>query len=144
MMNYSKIKTILVVVLLFFMLVAIRFFEQAFYDPFISYFKSDYHKMPLPEYQSIPLFLNLTARYVLNSVISIGLIWILFKEMDFVKMAGIFYVLSFLLLLFLLMYFLQNQEINDKLPIFYIRRFLIQPLFLLVLLPAFYYYQNTN
>jgi exosortase F-associated protein len=54
----------------------VRAFEdELFYDPFLNYFKSDFNVLPLPSYDSFHLLIGLLFRYVLNTVLSLGLLY---------------------------------------------------------------------
>jgi exosortase F-associated protein len=132
--------SIFIVGLLVFLLVFIRAFEsQLFYDPFLKYFEGDYIKMPLPEFDDLKLFLGLFFRYFLNSTLSLGIIYFLFKDKEMIVFASILYLFLFLILIggfYSILYFYGNQ---NNLLLFYVRRFLIQPLFLILFIPAFYY-----
>lgn len=125
---------------LFFLLIAVRAIApKIFYDPLINYFTDEYLHI-LPEgIETGKLFLNLFFRYVLNAFISLGIICLIFKRIDFVKFAVGFYVFAFITLSIIFYFLLKNNFENGHLLPFYIRRFLIHPLILLVLLPAFYY-----
>lgn len=135
--NSLKIPILLV---LAFALVAIRAFEvQLFYDPFLLYFEKDFNALPLPFYNPFQLFLGLLFRYGLNSVLSLGVIYIVFNEVEMVRFTAFLYFVFFLILViffFLILYFYGNQ---NNLFLFYIRRFLIQPIFVILFVPAFYY-----
>ncbi|MBL4568506.1 MAG: exosortase F system-associated protein, partial [Flavobacteriaceae bacterium] len=78
-------------------------------------------------------------RYVLNSLISLAIIYVAFKNIKHVKFAGFFLMLAFMILIFVFVYLLREKFEAGYLFPFYIRRFLIHPMFLLLLLPAFYY-----
>jgi exosortase F-associated protein len=121
-------------------LVAVRAFEsQLFYDPFLVYFERDYMKVPLPEFDGLKLFFGLSFRFFLNSVLSIGILYSLFNDKEMLSFVSILYLLLFVVLIavfFCIVCFFGNQE---NLLLFYVRRFLIQPLFLILFVPAFYY-----
>ncbi|WP_310380801.1 exosortase F system-associated membrane protein [Flavobacterium sp.] len=139
-------KVKIVLVLLFVLLLAlIRAYEDTlFYDPFLNYFKSDFNSLPLPEYNSVELFFGLLLRYLVNTLFSLGIIYVLFKDISMVKFASILYVIFFLGLIiafFLTIYIYQEQ---NNLLLFYIRRFLIQPIFLLLFLPGFYFQKQIS
>lgn len=139
----NKLKVFLLILFVLF-LMSIRAFEsQLFYDPFLAYFESDYETLPLPEFDSLRLFLGLLFRYTLNTILSLGIIYVLFKEIELVKFALILYVIFFLVLIiafFCIIYFYAN---HNNLTLFYVRRFLIQPIFILLFIPGFYY-QKIN
>lgn len=99
--------------------------------------------LPLPEFDSIRLFFGLLFRYTLNTIVSLGIIYVLFKEIDLVKFASILYLIFFLVLIITfygIIYLYANQ---NNLMLFYVRRFLIQPIFILLFVPGFYY-QKIN
>ncbi|WP_323488793.1 exosortase F system-associated membrane protein [Flavobacterium sp. PL02] len=139
--NKSRIFLLIVFV---FLLVGIRAYEnQLFYDPFLVYFERDYKELPLPEFNSIQLFLGLLFRYFLNTIISLGIIYVIFRETELVKFALVLYVLFFLILIiafYCIVYFYGN---HNNLILFYVRRFLIQPILILLFIPGFYY-QKIN
>ncbi|AWG20169.1 exosortase F system-associated protein [Flavobacterium faecale] len=123
-----------------FALILIRVFERVlFYDPFLHYFELEFNRIPLPTYDSFSLFLSLTFRYVLNSVFSLLLIYIVFKECTMIKFALVLYAVFFLVLMISMSAVLHFYETDDNFTLFYIRRFLIQPIFVLLFIPAFYY-----
>lgn len=136
---------VLVVIGLVALLVFIRMFEkQLFYDPFLVYFEGDYIKFPLPEFDGLQLFLGLFFRFLLNTILSLGILYFLFNDKEMIAFASILYVFLFLVLIvafFGMLYFFKNQE---NLLLFYVRRFLIQPLFLILFVPAFYYQKLKN
>lgn len=132
------------ILLLLCLLVLVRAYEkQLFYDPFLVYFSGDYLKLPLPQYNSGLLFLGMLFRFSLNTIFSLGILYFVFKDREIIVFASILYVLLFVILivaLFSVLYFFKNHE---NLLLFYIRRFLIQPLFVFVFIPAFYF-QKLN
>lgn len=122
------------------LLILIRGFEnQLFYDPFLLYYKSDYTQQPFPKVAPFKLFIGLFIRYSLNSILSLAIIFQLFKNIDFIKFAGVLYFSFFIILISALFFTLTMQGDATTFLFFYIRRFLIQPLFLLLFVPAFYY-----
>lgn len=126
-------------------LVVIRVYEDSlFYDPFLNYFKTDYYNLPIPEIDNFKLFLGLFFRYFINTVLSLAIIYVLFKDIDAIKFASFLYSLFFVILIIALFFILLNTGETNKMGLFYIRRFLIQPLFLLLFLPAFYYQKQKK
>lgn len=122
----------------------IRNYENTlFYDPLLHFFKGEYAAHPIPELVEWKLYLSLFFRYGLNSVLSILLIYVVFKNKEHVKIASVLYIVFFVILMLLFIVFL--KFFNEKvMGIFYIRRFLIQPIFLLLFLPGFYFQQQNN
>ena len=126
-------------------LVLIRAYEDSlFYDPFLDYFKSDYHNLPIPEIDNLQLIFGLFFRYFLNTALSLAIIYVLFKDIDAVKFASVLYFIFFILLLAAFFFILLRNGDTNKMGLFYVRRFLIQPIFLLLFLPAFYYQKQKQ
>ena len=127
---------------LFGLLILIRAFEnELFYDPYLSFFKSDYLYIDNPRREIFKLTMFTTLRYILNSAISIGIIYLFFKDKGIIKFSALIYLFSYILLILFFLYFVINPNKEDYYIFFNIRRFLIQPLLLLLLLPAFYYHK---
>ena len=125
---------------LFGLLILIRAFEnELFYDPYLTFFKNDYLYLDNPRREIFKLTMYTGLRYLLNSLISLGIIFLFFKDKSVVKFSALIYTVSFLVLIALFLYFVINPRQEDYYIFFNIRRFLIQPLMLLLLLPAFYY-----
>ena len=127
------------------LLALIRAYEDSlFYDPFLNYFKSDYYNLPFPETDYLQLFFGLLFRYALNTTFSLAIIYVLFKDIDAIKFASVLYALFFVILTLALFYILSKDGEANKMGLFYIRRFLIQPVFLLLFLPAFFYQKQNK
>lgn len=128
------------IIILVILLVLVRVFqEQLFYDPFLDFFKGENHEgKPLPAYNTVNLFLGLLFRYFVNAVLSMGIIYIFFKDRAVLKVSAILYLGLFILLAGLFFIILNATEPNTMI-LFYVRRFIIQPLFLMLFVPAFYY-----
>ena len=127
---------------LFGLLILIRTFEnELFYDPYLKFFENDYLYIDNPRREVFKLTLFTTLRYVLNSIISLGIIFMFFSDKNIVKFSAFIYSIAFVILISLFLYFVINPNQDDYYIFFNIRRFLIQPLLLLLLLPAFYYYK---
>jgi exosortase F-associated protein len=121
-------------------LVCIRIFEKSiFYDPLVDYFKGNFNAMPLPKMHQIKLFASLGFRYYLNSIISLGIIYLLFKNAKTTKFALLLYLVLGSVLLISFVFVLEFFGETNKMNLFYIRRFIIQPIFLILFVPAFFY-----
>ncbi|AWH85059.1 exosortase F system-associated protein [Flavobacterium album] len=137
-----NIKDISGIIVLLVLLVLVRVFEEKlFYDPLLAFFRKE--DKELPEYDSMQLFFGLAFRYGLNMLFSLGIIWLAFKDKSVMKLTTVLYAVFFVLLTAVLFISL-NTEKPSLLLIFYVRRFLIQPLFLILFLPAFYYQAHIN
>jgi len=136
---HHKIRIAIAIVFVL-LLVLIRAYEDSlFYDPFLDYFKGDYYNLAIPEIDNLQLFFGLFFRYFLNTIFSLAIIYVLFKDIDAVKFASILFLFFFIFLIIAFFIVLYYYGETNKMILFYIRRFLIQPLFLLLFIPAFYY-----
>jgi exosortase F-associated protein len=127
------------------LIVGIRFFErELFYDPFLHFFKSDYQNKSLPNFDGFKLILNIFLRYLANTLLSIAIIYLLFQNKMHVKMASFLYLIVFVVLILVFYFLIFDSESPDYLLLFYVRRFLIQPILLLLLIPAFYFQKLTR
>lgn len=134
-------KVRIAIVLFFVLLLAlVRSFEDfLFYDPFLDYFKGNFNVLPLPNYNTLLLILGLLFRYSINSMLSLCIIYVLFKDVNMVKFASILYVLLFILFVISYLFIIHFYGNQNNLLLFYLRRFLIQPVFVMLFIPAFYY-----
>jgi exosortase F-associated protein len=134
--NKFKIFTAIVVVIGF---ALIRTFEsKLFYDPFLTYFSADFQSFPYPQVETFKLFSGLFFRYFLNSALSLWLIFVLFQDWDIFKFSLFVYSL-FLVLFLVAFYIILEYFSNGAWLLFYVRRFLIQPILVLLFIPGFYY-----
>ncbi|WGK65348.1 exosortase F system-associated membrane protein [Croceiramulus getboli] len=135
---------ILVIVLLFILLAFIRFRESVlFYDPLTEFFKGNFLNQALPEINYPKFLLHLFFRFTINSLISLLILWVAFEERGIITFAALLYGILFVLLFSVFVVLLQTSE-QEFMSLFYVRRFLIHPLFILLLLPAFYYYKRQS
>ena len=122
------------------LLVCIRMFEDSlFYDPLLTFYKSNFSPNELPQFDTFKLLGNLIFRFLLNTLISLAILWVIFRDRSIVKLSAVLYGLLFLILFMAFLVFVFSSESSQHMTLFYIRRFLIQPIFLLILLPAFYF-----
>jgi len=128
------------IILLFLVLVGIRAVgAKLFYDPFISYFTYDYLYHPIPEYNTFKLFFYISSRYAINTIVSLAIIYLAFQKKGLVRFSIKFYIAAFFVLIISYYILLKIGFEHGYLLGFYVRRFLIHPVFVLILLPAFYY-----
>ena len=132
----------ILLLLLFGLLVLIRVFEnELFYDPYLTFFQNDYLYIDSPRREVFKLTAFTSIRYWLNTLISLGIIYVVFKDKSIIKFSTLIYIFSFVVLILIYLYFVINPKQEQYYLFFNMRRFLIQPIILLVLLPAFYYYK---
>jgi len=137
-----KIVAYFLIGILLMLLVLIRAYENVlFYDPYLTFFKNDYLYIDSPRREIAKLVLNTTFRFVLNTLISLGILYLIFKDRSIIKFSALIYFVAYVLLLIPFLYFVENPKQEDYYLFFNIRRFLIQPIILILLFPAFYYYK---
>lgn len=138
----NKIAVYILLVVLCGLLVLIRVFEnELFYDPYLTFFQNDYLYIDSPRREVFKLSAFTSLRYWLNSIISLGILYVVFKDKSMVRFSTLIYLFSYVVLILIYLYFVVNPKQEHYYLFFNMRRFLIQPIILLVLLPAFYYYK---
>ncbi|KQB38453.1 Exosortase F-associated protein [Flavobacterium aquidurense] len=70
------------------------------------------------------------------------LIYTLFRDREILKFSAVIYGF-FLLILFGMFFIILNYFPDGNWLLFYVRRFIIQPIFVLLFIPAFYYQQQN-
>ncbi|MCB0398558.1 MAG: exosortase F system-associated protein [Winogradskyella sp.] len=137
-----KLTRYLLAILLLLVLVAIRGFEDdLFYDPYLKFFENDYLYIDNPRREVAKLVFFTSIRFLLNTLASLGIIYLVFQDKIMIKFSVLLYAIAYVLLLIPFLYFVINPRQEDYYLFFNIRRFLIQPIGLILLLPAFYYYK---
>jgi len=137
-----KLTRYILAVLLLLVLVAIRGFEDdLFYDPYLTFFENDYLYMDNPRREVAKLVFYTSLRYLLNTLASLGILYFVFNDKVMIKFSVLLYIIAYVLLLIPFLYFVINPRQEDYYLFFNVRRFLIQPIGLILLLPAFYYYK---
>lgn len=127
------------------LLILIRTFEESiFYDPLLKYFKYESTTMKLPIINPIKLFVSMGFRYYINSLISMGILYLVFKDTKIVKFSMLLFIIFGSILMISFVFTLHFFGEENKMTLFYIRRFIIQPIFLLLFIPAFYYQKKMK
>lgn len=140
----NKLRIVLTLLFVSFLVLLRAYEDSLFYDPFLNYFKSNFNNVPLPEINNLHLFIGLFFRFFLNTLFSLAIIYVLFKDIEGLKFASIMYVIFFVILVIAFFFTLSFFGEENKMVLFYIRRFLIQPIFLLLFLSAFYYQKQNR
>ncbi len=136
---------ILLVLLLLALLVLIRAYAATlFYDPLILFFKMTHSSPALPDFDGVGLFLHISLRFWMNTLISLSILWLIFSNRELVQLSLILYGTLFIILLCAFVLLLYTYEPGAYMALFYVRRFLIHPLLLLVLIPGFYFFRNKK
>ena len=139
----NKYIRIFLVILLILLLVSVRFFEEAlFYDPLTKYF--NYYKARFPDFNETKLYSNIFLRYMINLLLTVLIVKVIFWKQKYVKFTIVVGIIGLIILLPLYAYQLQKHLIWGDMIFFYVRRFLIQPMFLIILIPCFYYQEIVN
>lgn len=112
--------------------------QEYFYDPLIYFFKHEYLNEALPDVNNFRLYLFLGLRYWINSIISIGIIYLLFPSNNNLKFVFKVYLVAFFVLGIGFIFIFNTSSAGNYRTLFYVRRFLIHPVLLLLLIPAFY------
>jgi exosortase F-associated protein len=138
----NKIAKYISLIILFTGLVLIRAFEDVlFYDPYLTFFENDYLYLDSPRREIAKLVFYTSLRFLLNTLFSLGILFVIFRDKSIIKFSVIVFSVAYVLLLIPFLYFVINPNQEDYYLFFNIRRFLIQPIGLILLLPAFYYYK---
>lgn len=133
-------KRILGIIFLFLLLASVRFFEHSlFYDPLIDFYKGNYLKKIKPDFNYWLLLGSTSYRFLLNTAISLWVVWVAFKKVPILKFSLLFYAIAYIILILFFAYLTYFMHSHQYFLLFYVRRFLIQPIFVILLLPAFYY-----
>ncbi|PXY45318.1 exosortase F system-associated membrane protein [Flavobacterium hydrophilum] len=141
-LSENKFKIIIAILIVLCLGIVRALENQLFYDPFQVYFESDFKELLFPHVDHFKLFTGLLFRYVLNTVLSLILIYALFRDIEILKFSAFLYVF-FLVVLFGMFFIILECFPNANWLLFYVRRFIIQPIFLLLFVPAFYYQEQN-
>lgn len=121
-------------------LMGVRILEdQIFYDPFLNYFHEGNKNIPFPEFEWGKLIISHLFRFVLNLFFSCIIIHFLFKNKEWTVQGAVLISIIFAITFPIYIYCIYDRFDIGYLFSFYMRRFVIQPLILLLIVPLFYY-----
>lgn len=121
-------------------LIAIRFQEnRIFYDPFISYFHEANENAAFPEFVWAKLVFSHVFRFILNLIFSAVIVHFLFLKKEWTIQAMVLMLIVFAIAFPIYLYCISTKFEIGYLFSFYMRRFVIQPIILLLIIPMFYY-----
>lgn len=121
-------------------LVGVRMVEdQIFYDPFLNYFHLANKNIAFPDFEWGKLILSYIFRFLLNLFFSCVIIHFLFKNKEWTMQGALLISIIFVITFPIYLYCIHDKFQIGYLFSFYMRRFVIQPLILLLLVPLFYY-----
>ena len=140
-----KILSWFLVILGVFGLIGIRILEERlFYDPFLGYFHEAQKNIPFPPFEWGKLIAGYFFRFVLNLFFSCLIIHFWFRNRQWTIQGAILITIIFLITFPIYLYCIYDRFEIGYLLSFYMRRFVIQPLILLLIIPMFYYRKHLE
>ena len=92
----NKLVKFTLLFVLFGLLVLVRVFEnQLFYDPYLTFFQNDYLYIDSPRREIAKLIAFTTFRYALNSIISLAILYVVFRDKSIIKFSVLIFVIAF-------------------------------------------------
>ncbi|UFK98891.1 exosortase F system-associated membrane protein [Kaistella faecalis] len=135
-----RLLSILLVILGIFGLIGVRMVEESlFYDPFLNYFQTADKNAQFPDFAWAKLIINYIFRFSLNLILSAFVVHLVFKNKEWTMQAVVLMLLVFAITFPIYLYCIHTKFEIGYLFSFYMRRFVIQPLTLLLIIPLFYY-----
>ncbi|MCD9618750.1 exosortase F system-associated membrane protein [Chryseobacterium gleum] len=121
-------------------LIGVRILEGIiFYDPFLDYFHEANKNIDFPAFEWGKLIAGHVFRFILNLFFSCLIIYGLFKNKGWTIQGAIMMTVVFAITLPIYLYCIHDRFEVGYLFSFYMRRFVIQPLIILLIVPMFYY-----
>ena len=135
----KRLKWVLIAITVF-GLIAVRMVEsRLFYDPFQDFFHLANKHAAFPDFSWFPLILNYLFRFGLNLLLSAMVVYFIFKNKEWTLQAVVLMLIVFAITFPVYLYCIHTKFEIGYLFSFYMRRFVIQPLILLLIIPLFYY-----
>lgn len=126
-------------------LISVRFLEdKIFYDPFLNFFKADYKVAQIPEFEIVKLIISHVFRFLLNLFFSAIVVQFMFLNKKWTLQAIALMTITFLFFFPIYLWCLFSKMEIGYLFTFSVRRFVIQPIILLLIVPIFYYRKKLN
>lgn len=121
-------------------LISVRILEdQLFYDPFLGYFHEADKSIAFPSFEWGRLIIGYLFRFILNLFFSCLIIHSMFKDKRWTLQGAVLIIIFFIITFPIYLYCIYDRFEIGYLFSFYMRRFVIQPLILLLIIPMFYY-----
>ncbi|MCW3160443.1 exosortase F system-associated membrane protein [Chryseobacterium oryctis] len=140
-----KILNWFLVIIGLFGLISVRMLEdKIFYDPFLNYFHEANKEIAFPVFEWGKLIIGHLFRFILNLFFSCLVIHFIFKNKQWTVQGAILITIIFLITFPIYLYCVYDKFEIGYLLSFYMRRFVIQPLILLLIIPMFYYRQQVE
>ncbi|MDR6516018.1 exosortase F system-associated membrane protein [Chryseobacterium camelliae] len=126
-------------------LIGVRMMEdRIFYDPFLTYFHEASKQVAFPAFDWGKLILSHLFRFILNLIFSCLIIYFWFRNKQWMLQGGVLMMIIFAITFPIYLYCIYDRFETGYLFSFYMRRFVIQPLILLLLIPMFYYRKSLS
>ena len=121
-------------------LIGVRMAEDAiFYDPFLKFFRAADDRAVFPDFEWVKLVISYIFRFSLNLLFSLIIVHFIFNNKKWTIQAAVLIMMVFAITLPVYLYCVYTRFEIGYLFSFYMRRFVIQPLILLLIIPLFYY-----
>ena len=121
-------------------LISVRSLEdKIFFDPFLEFFKADYKVAQVPDFIWGKLMLSHFFRFALNLIFSAIVVHFMFLNNKWTIQAVVLMAVAFLFFFPIYLWCLYSKMEIGYLFTFSVRRFVIQPIILLLIIPIFYY-----
>ena len=121
-------------------LISVRSLEdKIFFDPFLEFFKADYKVAQVPDFIWGKLMLSHFFRFALNLIFSAIVVHFMFLNKKWTIQAVVLMAVAFLFFFPIYLWCLYSKMEIGYLFMFSVRRFVIQPIILLLIIPIFYY-----
>lgn len=121
-------------------LISVRVLEDTiFYDPFLDYFHEANKNIEFPAFEWGRLIAGQVFRFILNLFFSCLIIYGLFKNKEWTIQGAVMMIVVFAITFPIYLYCIHSKFEIGYLFSFYMRRFVIQPLIILLIVPMFYY-----
>ncbi|WP_126653211.1 exosortase F system-associated membrane protein [Chryseobacterium aureum] len=121
-------------------LIGVRALEDTlFYDPFLNYFHEANKNIEFPAFEWGKLIGGHLLRFLLNLLFSCLIIYGLFQNRQWTLQGALMITIVFIISFPIYLYCIADQFEIGYLISFYMRRFVIQPLIIMLIVPMFYY-----
>ncbi|MCF2221243.1 exosortase F system-associated protein [Chryseobacterium sp. PS-8] len=121
-------------------LISVRILEdRIFYDPFLTYFHEANKNLSFPDFEWGKLIPGYIFRFILNLLFSCVVIHFWFRNKQWTIQGAVLITIIFAITFPIYLYCIYDRFEIGYLFSFYMRRFVIQPLTLLLIIPMFYY-----
>ena len=126
-------------------LIGVRVMEdRLFYDPFLNYFHEADKNVSFPSFEWGRLIAGHLFRFILNLFFSCLVIHFWFNNRQWTIQGAILISIIFIITFPIYLYCIYDRFETGYLFSFYMRRFVIQPLILLLIIPMFYYRKHLE